>query len=93
LTPAQNKLLNAWYAAPPSDGVRRLRDIYPFYAVNDQQLNATTGGGQSLRDFIERDGRSSLRSLDASGLWLWCIDRGSLADIRAKLAFSEVLIR
>jgi hypothetical protein len=93
LTPTESKLLNAWYAAPPSDRVRRLRDVYPFYVVNEQQLSARTGGGRSLREFIERDGRSSLRSLDASGLWLWCVERASLADIRAQLAFSEVLIR
>jgi hypothetical protein len=93
LTPAESKLLNAWYASSPDDRVRKLRDVYPFYVVNDRQLSARTGGGHTLRELIERDGRSSLRRLDASDLWLWCVESSSLADIRAQLAFSAVLIR
>lgn len=92
LTPAEYKLLSAWYGSQPSDRVRKLRDVYPFYVVNDQQLNAPVGGGLTLRDFIKRDGRSSLQGLDASGLWLWRVDGDSLADIRARLTFSDVLI-
>ena len=50
LAPAEYKLLNAWYALQPRDRIRKLRDVYPFYVVNDQQLNAPVGGGQTLRD-------------------------------------------
>jgi hypothetical protein len=92
LTPAESKLLNAWYASSPSERVRKVRDVYPFYLVNDQQLSASVGGGKSLRDFIQEDRCSSLQSLDDSDLWLWSVDSVSLAEVRAKLAFS-LLIR
>ncbi|WP_125461770.1 MULTISPECIES: hypothetical protein [Rhodomicrobium] len=93
LTPAESKLLNAWYASSPSDRVRKLRDVYPFYLVNDQQLAAKVGGGTSLREFIQEDRGSTLQSLDDSDLRLWSVDSASLAEVRAKLVFSDVLIR
>jgi len=67
LNTAESRLLNAWYASQPQDRVRKLRDTYPFYVLNDRQLCASAGAGMTLDDFIRQDGRSSLQSLGASG--------------------------
>ncbi|MEC5398858.1 hypothetical protein [Uliginosibacterium sp. H1] len=87
-----SRRLNAWYAAPPKERLRKLRDIYPYLVLNAAQLAAPVSGDHVLENVARSESLSTLNSLDGTSLWLWKIPPEAVTNLRAKLVGSGVLI-
>ena len=71
LSKEDQRLLNAWYAARADVRVRRLRDVYPYNLLNEQQLHQEIGTGVRLKNFIEQQPGCTLTRLTDDGLYQW----------------------
>lgn len=68
-----------------------VRDIFPYNMIGPEHLAHRLSDGRSLREFIEADPDSELRSLTDS-LWLWKVRQGRTEAVREKLLCKGVII-
>lgn len=92
LSPAEYRLLIAWYDAPGDVRTVLLRDVYPYNLLNDFQLEAQVGGGITLRQFIQRQPGCSLTRASDSSLYLWKVPEAEIQRLKQILVGSSVLI-
>lgn len=94
LSATDQRLLNAWYAAPADVRVRHLRDVYPYNLLNEQQLNQEIRAGVRLKDFIEQQPGGTLSRLTDDGLYQWKIsDDIALSQRRKQLRGLPLLVQ
>jgi hypothetical protein len=93
LSPEDQQLLNAWYAAPPEERSCRLRDIHGLNVVNDRQLDTQISDGIVLRSFIEQQPNCALIPLKDDRRYLWAIDDdATLRQLRTRLRRHPIVI-
>jgi hypothetical protein len=93
LSKEDQELLNAWYAAPAEVRVSRLRDVYPYNLLNEQQLHQEIRAGARLKDFIEQQPGCTLTRLTDDGLYQWKIsDDTTLDQLRKQLRGLPVMV-
>ena len=94
LSKEEQRLLNAWYTAPADVRVRRLRDLYPYNLLNEEQLDRETSPGVRLKDFIKRQPGCTLTPVSDNGLYQWKVsDDTTLSHLRERLCGASVLVR
>lgn len=77
LTGEQRQALIAWYASSPENRLKHLRNVYSLNVLSSAQLAQTLPGGQTLREFIEREPDSKVEMLADTNLALWKLSSDS----------------
>lgn len=98
-SPEDERRTDLWYQSSHDfyKGVeqpRRLfmvRDIFTYNIVGPEHLVHRLSDGRSLREFIEADPDSELRSL-TDGLWLWKVEQDRTEAVREKLLDKGIII-
>lgn len=94
LSTEERKLLNAWYAAPAKMRTTRLRDVYPYNLLNDQQLHEEIEPGVDLKAFIEQHPGCKLTQLTDDGLHEWKVsDDITLHQLRTRLRCLPIIVQ
>jgi hypothetical protein len=93
LSKEDQRLLNAWYAALADVRVRRLRDVYPYNLLNEQQLYQEITTEKCLKDFIEQQPGCTLTRLTDYGLYQWKLsDDTTLGQLRKQLRGLPIMV-
>lgn len=92
LSPDELERLTKWYCSKRDDKVRRIRSVYPFTLLNDEQLEQRLENGSTVREFAEGHGSSTLTSDGYRGLTLWSVPEHEVSTLRATLEGCDVVI-
>lgn len=94
LSKEDQRLLNAWYAAPADVRVRRLRDVYPYSLLSEQQLHQEIRTGVRLKDFVEQQPGCTLTRLTDYSLYQWKVsDDTVLGQLRKQLRALPIMVQ
>lgn len=85
LTATEVHGLNVWYAAPVEERCHRLRGVYPYNLVSDQQLGFPLQQGTNLRQLITEVCDGEVTKVDETDLYLWRVKEASVNDVRKAL--------
>lgn len=92
LTSEDRRRLNSWYASLPEERLSKIRDVYPYLILNNQQLTARISEAQTVEDIARSAPQSVLTQLEGTALWLWKIHPEAVGGLRDQLRCSGVLI-
>lgn len=82
--------LMAWYVAQPDEKQVRLRNIYPWMLLNQQQAAQDVGSDQTLLEFIEGQKSHVISKFDNA--FVWKVPQDELKSIHSKLKSRGVFI-
>ncbi len=91
LSPEEQNLLNVWYAVLPETRLKRLRDIYPYNILNQQQLAKEISDNFTFAEFIKKQTNSSLTQLNHD-LHLWKIFDKQTVEVYKKQLQGKIIL-
>jgi len=89
LNPEEQASLMTWYIAQPDEKRVKLRSVYPWMLLNQQQA-AQDVAGQTLLEFIEAKGSHDISRLDNG--FVWKVPQDELKNLHSELKGSGVFV-
>ena len=91
-SPEDQLRVEKWYNCfEPHERKKRIRDVFQYNIVNENQLGYVLEKGKSVHDYILNNKDSQIFKLE-NNLWLWKVSKSGIDVVRADLLDSGLII-